>query len=123
MYEKHANDHVWCYRPLPVPAGALEHIVRSIEGRVGEPYSFFELPARWIDNKLFRGRIVTRWLTKPIWGGVCSSVIAEEFERAGYPIAGRPGWAASPADIEALFLANPGEFPVTWCGYPREYAA
>lgn len=123
LFDKHADDFVWCYRPVMVPEYWLERAVRMVEARVGEPYSFFELPAKGIDNKLFGGRVVVRWATRIIWGANCDGLVAEPFARVGYPISQRAAWACTPADIEALFLANRGAFPCTWSGFPKEYAA
>lgn len=122
LYEHHADDFVWCYRPF-LPAYDLEAIVRSVEGRVGEPYSVLEMLTQLADHKLFRGRVVARWLTRPIWGSQCSTLVAEEFERAGHPIAERASWACAPADIERYFLDRPGRYVCAWSGFPRDWRA
>jgi hypothetical protein len=121
LFERHADDMVWCFRPVRVPEHTLELISRDIENRVGEPYSMFELLTKFIDTKAFGGRVITRWLTRPIWGSNCDGLIAEPFSKYGHPIAGKKPWACTPNDIADWLLRHPEDYIVPWNGYPREW--
>lgn len=121
LYPEHADDFVWCFRPMGIHPDVLELIAQDIEDRVGDPYGIFEIPAKWLDIKLFGGHIVTRWIPRVIWGANCDGLGAEVFEKYGHPIAGKPGWACTVNDIAEWMLARPSEYVVTWNGKVREY--
>lgn len=125
LWERHQRDHVWCYRLTAVPRETLDAITEALVARVGEPYPFLDMVSQLLDRKLFGGRCVTRWLTRPVWGQQCSSAVDDEARKFGVRLSQGRSWASSPGDVME-WVTGPGRRELgtvlTFSGYPFEYA-
>jgi hypothetical protein len=101
LYEKHAKDHVFVYRPRNLSPATLDRIASAAERRVGEVYGGAEFITQALDG--FFGITLFRRANPILPGTQCSGLVAAAFGAAGLSF-GVADYAATPADI-ARFCA------------------
>ena len=111
LLQYHANDGILVYRPLNLTQEQRHVLINVIESKVGQTYPVKQLFAYLIDNKIFRGRTVVRWLLALKPEGVCSRIVRLAFAAIGLDF-GVP--EPDPDDMDDFCRSNPDKYELVY---------
>jgi len=83
LWTQHTGDGILVYRNDALTPDQVAIIQRVSASWIGRTYPVKQLFAYLIDNKVFGGRMVTRWLLTPQASGVCSRLVSVAFASVG----------------------------------------
>ena len=111
LWRFHADDGILIYRSLDLTADQKQVLVTVAETWIGRPYPVGHLLAYLIDNKVFGGRTVARWLLTLKPNGVCSRLVASAFAALGLDF-GVP--EPDPDDMDDFCRTHPDKYQLVY---------
>jgi hypothetical protein len=103
--QHHAKDLVIVFR-LPLSQAQMDQIVAGAEAQIGKRYGYLQIVAQLIDHKLFGGKVRARRLLKASPRDICSRLVAEQLDNAGWDLGVEP-YAATPDDLHDVLVVHP----------------
>lgn len=110
LWDYHSDDRIVAYRPPYANAEERLYVIAYAGSWVGKKYPVGHLFSYLIDNKIFRGRTVTRRLL-PGDKGVCSSLVTYALREVGMYL-GKD--EPDPDDIHDYCRTHSNLFPVVF---------